>query len=136
MAWHRGSNITHISNAYPGDVWITFSSSNLEIDRVRLQTAITTIGHGGASVEVELRRVTRTSWMRLSYRSSHRRDRTAKVENVTVVDVNTGEILVFEFQVGQNLSFIITRSGEFQEQERGDPNLWLDWRGENHNTWE
>lgn len=137
------SNITYISNAYPADVWISFNKSKLQIDQAKLQAAIEKSGPSG-NLEIELRRVSNLSWMKLSYASSHKKERDAKVEYVTVVAAETidvahaakhemsAKIIVLEYEVKQNLSFIITKDGEFQQQKYGSSNLWEDWRGKNH----
>ena len=69
----------------------------------------------------------------------HRKDRNARTEYVTIVAVKrldqataakdqvSGEVLVLDYEVGQNFSFIVTVQGEFQRQKYGDGNFFLDY---------
>lgn len=127
-------NITHICNAYPSAVWISFSKTGFKHEGLKPE-----LNHDGYQNRPKI-----ASWFKLTHGGSHMKDRATHTEYVTIVACATipeavlqkqqmnSNVLVYEFEVKKNLSFIITNEGEFQQQMHGNNNLWLDWRNIDH----
>lgn len=138
------SNITYISNAYKNDCWMSITTNKLEFDEAKWN-ASASLKEPNADVSVMLKRFTNASWEKLPSGESIKITRNAKTEYITIVagksldksiaaaGGHSGKVLLLDKEIQQNLSFILTREGSFQQQKYGVDNLWEDWRGVNHN---
>ena len=124
-----GSNITHVANAYPRDIWVLFHSRQCSIDfKISLQKLTPTVDisttDNGAITEN----------IRVKTRSVYRKERDQRNEYLSIYtyEENGQKRLICENkQILANKSFIITQDGYIIDQNYGD-NVWVDRHGNRH----
>ena len=141
--WERlfhWSNITHIANAHRDDIWVSFHSKNLNLDGAEIELAFRQ-RQPSAEINLKLNQASNTSWFKITSGCFHRYNRRAKTEKITILrDVSTdqvdeaagkriGKILVVNYLVHQNFSYIVTKTGDLLQQKYGSNNLFQDFSG-------
>ena len=125
-----GSNITHIANGYsraPGEwIWVSFHENLLSLDNLRASIS----GQDAPTITAEWARVSTSSLIRVSYADFHKQRRTTSSERITVIS-HDGSLLVQNYHIIANRSFIIDRNGSPKCQEYGG-DIWVDEQGINH----
>ena len=117
------NNVTHIANARSSHIWICFHEQQLDLRAV--QCAI----EDSKKYQIPLT----TTWVHVSNnilliipsREFHRQIRTIKNEYITVIN-SDGGIIVENYGIPINRSYIITRDGAIKKQKYGCPNLFED----------
>ncbi|CAF1156150.1 unnamed protein product [Adineta ricciae] len=149
------SNITYIANSYGEDIWISIKSNDLELH-------VASIGLDAMESQVtrlcdlKLIKTSEIGWIKLTSGNIHKHNRSSKTERITIVctdtlkkalaavaavsnnvsDAVTGDVdlvLVLNYQIQQNYSYIVTSNGEFLQQKYGSNNLFLDFLNKDHN---
>ena len=139
------SNITHIANAYRQDIWVSIHTNDLLINKASLEAVMTVDANkSSAKIAGDLERVSNTSWVKITPGTVHRQNRNSKSEKVTIVSVSsldrahaavtkvTGQVLLLNYEIQQNFSYILTRKGDFLQQKYGSNNLFEDYLGKVH----
>ncbi|CAF1671989.1 unnamed protein product [Adineta ricciae] len=146
--WERlfhWSNITHIANARDEDIWVSFYSTNITIQPSNIELALQK-GQPHAGINIKLNQGSNTSWFKVPSRCFHRYNRRAKTEKISIVrdskaarnqetaNENTGNVLLADYLVHQNYSYVVTKNGGFLQQKYGSRNLFEDFNGYCHLT--
>lgn len=125
-----GSNITHVANAYSTRenewIWICFHKDCLALDKIKLAVN----SSSEVSIEAELKALTSDEWVRVPYRDFHKKTRNTAWIHLTVIS-HDGKILLQNYEIEANRSFIITKTGSTRAQKYGG-NLWEDEYQRNH----
>lgn len=124
-----GSNITHLANAKDQDVWAILESKEMHISTAEIQ-AIVKVVQG----KVNISNTARLSWTKIPARGFHKWRRDNSTDYVTVMTVGgeDAELIVKDYKILANRSFIIAKDGGFHEQKYGCNNLFEDWTGRVH----
>ena len=141
--WERlfhWSNITHIANANESDVWICFESNSVEFDKINIALPIGEVERN-RPIDLTLNKVSNRGWVKVRSRKFHRYNRVSKAEKVTIVRATTlkeaieasnnitSDVLLLNYGVQQNFSYIVTKDGEFLRQKYGSNNFFQDFSG-------
>jgi hypothetical protein len=134
------SNITHIANDYEKDIWVCFESSNLEIEGIN--TAVPIIeAERNRLININVNKVSNSGWTKIKSRKYHRYNRSSKTEKITIVCATTlreaqvaitnmtSDLLLLDYPVQQNFSYVLTKDGEFLQQKYGSNNLFQVFSG-------
>jgi len=118
------SNITHIANANEKDIWVCFESNNLEIEGINTAVPISEI-EINRSININVNKVSNSGWAKIKSRKYHRYNRSSKTEKITIVCAATlreaqvamtnmtSDLLLLDYAVQQNFSYVVTKDGEF-----------------------
>ncbi|UJR19299.1 hypothetical protein I4U23_022428 [Adineta vaga] len=106
-----GSNITYVANAYSTSegqfVWLLIYTDDIELSKLNL--TFSTTGTGSLSLTVEP--ASECTVLRIPYKKFHKYERTRCRERISIIS-HTQEILVVNYEIPANHSFIITRQGQ------------------------
>ncbi|UJR18072.1 hypothetical protein I4U23_004972 [Adineta vaga] len=137
------SNITHIANAHADDIWVSIYSTHFTLNETKIQLAVRGIQPTG-EISTKLNQASNTSWFRVTSRRFHRYNRRTKTELMTIVRAtrtntvdeaasdHTKNIIVVNYPIHQNFSYIVTKDGDLKQQKYGSNNLFEDFSGRCH----
>lgn len=125
-----GSNVTHLSNAYPDTLIAIFHSKR--IDFTVLPHFLVNTGP-----DVVNRNMVNSVYqsVRIPFGDTHVQHRYTEMEYLTIVPINAqGEngFICKNYAIPANWSYIVTKNGGIIRQMYGDSNLWLDELGHSH----
>lgn len=126
-----GENITTVANAYPLDVWVCFHTDGLRLEN--LQAKMAGDLQAEASVKIGWKKSIQNTFVRLPGDDFHRMRRKTSWERMSIVD-GYGNLLLFNYQIAANGSFIITRNGAIKFQKYGSTNYFADDDGFIHKS--
>lgn len=128
-----GLNTTHIANAYSKShqeyLVAIFHTTEWTMEKFRMDIDIF-CKLPGVKAEVEWKERRDDSMVRIPYREYCTKQRKQDWEKLSVI-THTGEVLVKNFDIHADRSFIINRTGKIILQKYG-ANVWEDHEGYNH----
>ncbi|UJR29683.1 hypothetical protein I4U23_017231 [Adineta vaga] len=150
------SNITYIANAFDEDIWIGFKSNDLELETAHIGQDISE-SQGTLPFSLRLNKISEVGWIKLKSGNVHKHNRSSKTERITIVCTkelkkalvavdtisadasnttteDTNLIMVLNYQIQQNYSYIMTKNGEFLQQKYGSNNFFRDFLGKDHHV--